>query len=519
VPGVSARTTPPHPVPGKAAIYAAIPGGSRRARSQRAYLAALVADPELAELRIDARRSVLEVARVLARWASWRTMTSWRPRARICAEVGSSRDPDRPLSVSTFKSCRRWLEDHGYLGLVESGTTPLFRSGVLADPDEGNRCPLFVLATPRRRCQIRKPECGSAVNRPLPKSRRDLGKAPRAREGSPKAKSEKARAPRGQPVLPPGTPALHWCPRTRTEALAVAAAVQTRSRFLGHLSIEHLRHLGRPYFAAGWTGADLLHAVDHDIRGRAYGYARAVHSPAAWARARLAAWLGPDGTPLPSRSQLRAADRERAKAEQAARRAEAEALAARRAPGEAYADQVRARHRWRRTTGDSTPRPHRAGEATAARRGGDRPDELEGILAALAGWDRSGLLAGLPDDQARHLTAPFTTAGWPAACIVHAIDYAPDGSQHSDPGAGPREAAAWIRKRLELWLRADGTPLPRPPLPGPARASVSPPAGPAAVPAGGPALARLLLGVRDPAQRQAIITAYQQAPPQRRGSI
>jgi hypothetical protein len=140
-----------------------------------------------------------------------------------------------------------------------------------------------------------------------------------------------------------------------------------------------------------------------------------------------------------------------------------------------------------------------------ARRGEDRKDELEDILAALAGWDRSGLLAGLPAAQVRHLTAPFTAAGWPAACIVHAIDHAPDGGQHSGPGAGPREAAAWIRKRLELWLRRDGNPLPRPVPAG------APPADPAAAPASGPALARLLLGVRDPGQRQAIITAYQQA--------
>ena len=50
---------------------------ARRARSQRAYLAALVADPELAELRADARRSVLEVAaadhaRILAEQADRR---------------------------------------------------------------------------------------------------------------------------------------------------------------------------------------------------------------------------------------------------------------------------------------------------------------------------------------------------------------------------------------------------------------------------------------------------------------
>lgn len=326
VSGVS-RPAPITPAPpaarlSRAEIFRAVPGGSKRARSQRAYLAALLADPELAGLRADARRSVLEVARVLARWASWRTMTAWRPRARICAEVGSSRDPERPLSVSAFKSCRRWLEAHGYLGLVEGGTTPLFRAAVLADSSEANRCPLYVLATPRCRCQIRKPEPGSAVNRPLPRSRRDLGLAPRAHEGSPKVKSETARAPRGQPVLPPGAPALHHRPRTRSEALAVAAAVQARSRFLGQLSIEHLRHLGRPFFAAGWSGADVLHAIDHDERGRAYGYAQGIRSPAAWARARLAAWLGPDGLPLPSRSHLAAAARERDQAEQTRRRAE-----------------------------------------------------------------------------------------------------------------------------------------------------------------------------------------------------
>ena len=309
--------------PRQGTIYAAIPGGSRRARSQRAYLAVLLTDPELAELRADARRSVLEVARVLARWASWRTMTAWRPRARICAEVGSSRDPGRPLSVSAFKSCRRWLEDHGYLGLVEGGTTPLFRAAVLAESAEGNRCPLYVLTTPRRRCQIRKPESGPTINRPLPRSRRDLGTALRAHEASPKIKRREG--PRS---------ARTACAAARCPCPAQVPPNPQRSPgggrrdpgpvplTSGGLSIEHLRHLGRPYFTAGWTGADVLHAIDHDARGRGYGYAQGVRSPAAWARARLAAWLGPDGTPLPSRSQLAAAARERDQADQARRRAE-----------------------------------------------------------------------------------------------------------------------------------------------------------------------------------------------------
>ena len=82
------------------AIVQAIPAGSKRARSQRKYLRAVVADPVIASLRADRRRAVLELARILARHADWRTMTSWRPRERACAEIGSSRDPSRPLSVT-----------------------------------------------------------------------------------------------------------------------------------------------------------------------------------------------------------------------------------------------------------------------------------------------------------------------------------------------------------------------------------------------------------------------------------
>ena len=36
----------------------------------------------IAALRADRRRAVLELARILARRADWRTMTTWRPRAR-----------------------------------------------------------------------------------------------------------------------------------------------------------------------------------------------------------------------------------------------------------------------------------------------------------------------------------------------------------------------------------------------------------------------------------------------------
>ncbi|MGZ3587431.1 MAG: hypothetical protein ACXVAP_09305, partial [Candidatus Limnocylindrales bacterium] len=74
-------------------------------------------------MRADKRRAVLELARVLARHAGWETKTTWRPRALACAEIGSSRDPSRPLSVSAYKAARRVLEERGLLGLVSQGWT------------------------------------------------------------------------------------------------------------------------------------------------------------------------------------------------------------------------------------------------------------------------------------------------------------------------------------------------------------------------------------------------------------
>ena len=104
--------------------------------------------------------------------------------------------------------------------------------------------------------------------------------------------------------------------------------MQERARLLRRLSAEHLRHLARPFWLAGWRPADVLHAIDHEPGGRQHGYTAAVRSPAAWIRARLAAWLGPDGTPLPSPGQQRAAAAARARADAAARREEAARLAA-----------------------------------------------------------------------------------------------------------------------------------------------------------------------------------------------
>ena len=318
-PGVSpGRTTPPYSVPGKPAIYAAVPGGSRRARSQREWLHAALDAIEAEGWYANRRSHYAGVCRVLMRHMNWRDRTTRPGHAGIAAAVG--------VSADTVARAVRWLEDRGLLGLVSAGTTAAIRPAVLY-AGTANLAAIYVLTVPRRRSQAPRVAAGQAGFADLTTPRSGVVKALRAREASPKVKSEKARAPRGQSVLPPGTSALHHCPRTRSEALAVAAAVQARSRHLGRISAEHLRHVARSFFAAGWTGADVLAAIDHEPGGRQHGYVSGIRSPGRWAAYRLGLWLSPGGLPVPSRSQLAAAERDRDRAEQWRRRAERRAPA------------------------------------------------------------------------------------------------------------------------------------------------------------------------------------------------
>ena len=96
--------------------------------------------------------------------------------------------------------------------------------------------------------------------------------------------------------------------------------MQERAPVLRRMSGEHLRHLARPFFAAGWSPRDLLHAIDHEPGGRQHGWTSGVRSVPGWVRARLTEWLGPDEVPLPSRSQRLTEARRQVLADQAARR-------------------------------------------------------------------------------------------------------------------------------------------------------------------------------------------------------
>jgi len=239
------RVAGPHAPVTRCELALAVPAGSRRARSQHEFLTRLGEDPDLAQLRADRARNITEVGRIMARFASWTDRTTRPTRARICSMAG--------ISVSTFKSARRWLEGKGFLGLVRQGWTAMLRAAVLADPDEPNEAAIWILCVPRRKPRETPPVTTDQVTRPLSLSRRESGLTPAPARENPRV-----------------TP-LRTGPGER-------------------LTDEHAAAIARPFLAAGWTPADLRHALEHGPDRRHTFRLSDVGSPAHWLAWRLSRW-------------------------------------------------------------------------------------------------------------------------------------------------------------------------------------------------------------------------------------
>ena len=138
--------------------------------------------------------------------------------------------------------------------------------------------------------------------------------------------------PAGFPIgaeTPRSAPARWWpstsVPRTRRDRLTAAASLSRQLRVVspsGRISTPAVAAVLRPFFAAGWHLADVLHALDHRPTDGAWTFETSVRDVAGWVRHRLSWWMGATGSPRLSRSQ-----RERDAAAQARARAQARAAA------------------------------------------------------------------------------------------------------------------------------------------------------------------------------------------------
>jgi hypothetical protein len=208
---------------------------------------------------------MLKVARAVGWAADWHTLQSRPTIARIMERTG--------LSERTVQRWCRWLEVRGLLAVLEPGTTPQFSPGVLCTGGRNTAREWLLVdptVTPSQVLDL-DPERSAPTRAP---AREDRGKA--QRQG--------------------------------------AAPGFGDHLVLRRVSPAMLRHILRPWAAAGWTEADVRHALDARPDGSPWLHSDAVRVPHAWLRHRLSAWLDEAGQPLPphSASLAQRAERDRA---------------------------------------------------------------------------------------------------------------------------------------------------------------------------------------------------------------
>ena len=160
--------------------------------------------------------------------------------------------------------------------------------------------------------------------------------------------------------------------------------LQYHALVLRRITTAYVVSVAKAHFEAGWTIADVLHALDWAPNGQRYTHdaATGIEHPGAWFAARLRAWTHADGSPLRSPGQRAAAEAEQ-------RRAEAVAAAAR------YAARQQAAEAGPENAGAGGVAVRSAEEVSVAR----RPLKERFAAAYAAGVAEAARRAGAPGTQ------------------------------------------------------------------------------------------------------------------------
>lgn len=273
-----------------------------------------------------------------------------------------------------------WLRKRRLLVTVEHGSTEQFRPRFMAL--EGNRAAVYLLTEPAPQVDDHAVQPAAGASGAPPGSGSDVGVIPpasprkRRREEPPRGRESGHTGGDERPVdtLPPWGAAgkdakdeerpqeqrqgrYQRAPgatrgEQRAADLAIAAALRRSALDLRSISDAAVRSVIRPLTGAGWTLADLIHAIDHEPNGARRWYtcaptlpvrspdvdgvqplgrrerpAAPVGSPAAWLRWRLSPWQGLEG-PAAARRAATLAGQRAATLRAAQRRAEAVATKA-----------------------------------------------------------------------------------------------------------------------------------------------------------------------------------------------
>lgn len=307
-------------------VFSAVPQGSQRAARGSQWLESVRQHPEVVTMRADGRRNLLRTAAALLSGVRPSTMTTSPGWDYLLGQLnGSAR---RTLGRHLLR-----LRKLGLLGVVASGRTAVWtpkNSGQLI-----NERSVYVLCVPRT---LRSVDISGTptVNglRSNPQHAREQSEQTSYGPASP-AENLSGSALEGAAASPQRNRPEHVCSLHATIAQATKRATRHAEKVaIGEL-LEHVPALRkaraaflawvcRPFFVAGWTPADVLHAIDHrpDDARIPHDGANGISDIARWVEHRLTVWNSPAG-PLRSKSQ-------RIDAEAIQRRAELRASAERR---------------------------------------------------------------------------------------------------------------------------------------------------------------------------------------------
>ncbi|WP_424346791.1 hypothetical protein [Kocuria sp. CH-021] len=147
------------------------------------------------------------------------------------------------------------------------------------------------------------------------------GPRPAARADAQQREVRAALSRRTAPLWPahaPVRPAPGATPQDRRQVRRLAGLeIQHHALVLRRISTAGVVAVAEPCFDAGWTVADVLHALDWTPQGARYAHdsVTGIENPGAWFAARLRTWTHQDGTPMRSADQRAAAEAEQRRAE------------------------------------------------------------------------------------------------------------------------------------------------------------------------------------------------------------
>ncbi len=310
-------------------VINALPAGTVRAASQKAWLDAVDQAPALAGLRADALANVRRVAQQLAWRADWTSMTTRPGDDVLVAHTG--------ISERTVHRVVRRLKDAGLLGVVAPNRSPAVQT-VKGLAGQGEVA-VYVLAVPSPLQLVEpaaEPVDESGLATVAPPSVNEPMRARAMGEGS----SEPLRGPHPQPagagaglVVPLRGPALRLPGRTTRRAalesrIAQARRVQHRVPILATITSSYVAAILRDFALAGWSDADVAEAIDWRPDGTRWPHTAATGidpdprrgKAAHWLEHRMAPWREQAGAPMPSPSAARLAAARARTAAQLARR-------------------------------------------------------------------------------------------------------------------------------------------------------------------------------------------------------